>query len=106
MEFLSSIDTAVWAAAFGAIAVKLLELAEIHKIPKVNRPDLKDWLYWVPFVVMPLLGGGLVAMYMMSEMKLTGILAFNVGASAPLIIRSMAQANPLDGSPIDTSEDA
>ena len=58
------------------------------------------------FFVMPLLGGGLVTMYMMSELKVTGILAFNVGTSAPLILRSMAQANPLDGVPIDTSEDA
>ena len=53
MGFLTSIDAAVWAAAFGAIAVKLLELDEIHKIPKVNRPDLKDWLYWVPFLSCP-----------------------------------------------------
>ncbi|EGQ8137204.1 hypothetical protein CWW57_RS15465 [Vibrio parahaemolyticus] len=97
---------AFWAAAFGAVSIKLLELAEVHKIPKLHRPDFKDWLYWLPFLLMPLLGAGLASMYLMSNIKMTAILAFNIGASAPLILRSMAQINPLDGNPIETEEGA
>jgi hypothetical protein len=37
----------------------VLELAELAKVPKASRPDQKDPVYWVPFAVMPILGGRL-----------------------------------------------
>lgn len=86
----------------GAFAIKLLELAELHKIPQVERPDLKDWLYWLPFVILPLLGGGLAYVYISSNTALSPILAVNVGVSAPLILRAMAQAIPTGPSVIKT----
>lgn len=45
-NFLVQLDSAVWFAFAGALAIKLLELAEIHKLEDVDRPDMKDWLYW------------------------------------------------------------
>lgn len=105
-EFVSSLSPAVWFAVSGAFAIKLLELAELHKIPKIERPDLMDWLYWVPFLVMPVLGGGLAFAYVSSNTVLTPMLAINVGVSAPLVLRAMAQVNPLDSAPVSTPEDA
>jgi len=75
----------------GAFSIKLLELAELHKLPLIERPDLKDWLYWLPFLILPILGGGLAHVYVSSNTVLTPLLAVNVGVSAPLIIRAMAQ---------------
>jgi len=104
--FLPQLAPAVWFSVFGAGAVKLLELAELHKIPKLERPDLNDWLYWVPFLIMPLLGGGLAYAYVSSNISLTPMLAVNVGISTPLMLRAMAQANPLDSSTVSTPEGA
>lgn len=106
MDMITTISAAVWFAFFGALGIKLLELAELHKIPKVDRPDLKDWLYWVPFLLLPFLGGGLAQAYISSDTQLSPILAVNVGVSAPLVLRAMAQINPLDGKPITTPADA
>lgn len=105
-ELISNLSPAVWFAISGAFAVKLLELAELHKVPKLERPDLKDWLYWVPFLVMPVLGGWLAYAYVSSNMVLSPILAINVGVSAPLVLRAMAQINPLDSGPVNTPDDA
>ena len=102
MDFLLTLPAPIWYATFGALAMKLLELAELHKIPKLKRPDLKDWLYWLPFFVMPLIGGGLAHMHMSSSSVLTPLLAMNIGISAPLILRTMAQINPLDDKIIKT----
>lgn len=96
----------VYFAMFGAFAIKLLELAELHKLAKLQRPDLKDWLYWLPFVVMPFLGGGLAFMYTQSSIELKPILAVNIGVSAPLILRAMAQINPFQPNAIETDPDA
>jgi hypothetical protein len=105
-EFIQHLSPAVWFGVSGAFAIKLLELAELHKIPRLERPDLKDWLYWLPFVIMPFLGGGLTYAYVSSNTALTPMLAINVGVSAPLVLRAMAQVNPLGSSPINTPDDA
>ncbi len=96
----------VWFAAAGAFAIKLLELAELHTLPKLERPDTKDWLYWLPFIIMPMLGGGLAYVYIVSEAKLTALLSVNIGVSAPLILRAMAGANPMQNQTIDTPDGA
>ncbi|MEO9385869.1 hypothetical protein [Chromobacterium phragmitis] len=93
-------------AIFGALAVKLLELAELNKVPKPERPDFKDWLYWFPFAVMPFLGGGLALMYTSSNISLQPVLAVNVGVSAPLILRAMAEFNPFQPKAIATEPGA
>lgn len=90
----------------GALAVKLLELAELHKLPTVERPDLKDWVYWLPFLILPLLGGGLAHVYVFSDTQLSPILAVNIGVSAPLMLRAMAQASPIEPSVVSTPEGA
>lgn len=102
----SLVQSPVLFAIFGALAIKLLELAELPKIPVAQRPDFKDWVYWVPFIVMPILGGGLAYMYVMSGIALKPILAVNVGVSAPLILRAMAEVNPMQGGPIEPGEGA
>lgn len=106
MEVLTSLSPAIWYAVFGSFSIKLFELAELYKLPKVDRPDLKDWLYWLPFFVMPFIGGGLAHLHISSNSVLTPLLAMNIGISAPLILRTMAQINPLDDKVMKTSSGA
>ncbi|CAH7279760.1 conserved hypothetical protein [Vibrio chagasii] len=94
MDFINNITSPVWFAMSGAFAIKLLELAELHKVAPAERPDLKDILYWVPFIILPILGGGLAHVYVSSNTTLTPLLAVNVGVSAPLMLRAMAQVVP------------
>lgn len=94
MDFINSITSPVWFAMAGAFAIKLLEIAELHKLAPAERPDLKDILYWIPFLILPIIGGGLAHVYVSSETVLTPFLAVNVGVSAPLILRAMAQVVP------------
>lgn len=104
MEFLNSIALPVWFAMAGAFAIKLLEIAELHKLAPAERPDFKDILYWVPFVILPLLGGGLAQVYVSSDTVLSPLLAVNIGVSAPLMLRSMAQVIPEQS--VDTPKNA
>ena len=79
--------------AFGGLAINLLRLFEISKLPKSERPKtFSDWLYSLQFFVMPLIGGVLALAYSMSGIRLTPILAINIGASAPLILKTFASA--------------
>jgi hypothetical protein len=103
---LGLIPAAAWFGFFGALALKLLEFTELARIPPASRPDLKDAIYWVPYLIMPILGGGLAYAYIASSVELKPMLAINIGISAPLILRAMAQLNPLQSSSIKVAKDA
>ena len=47
------------------------------------------------------IGGGLVALYLNSNVSLTPILAVNIGASAPLIIGSLVKQTPAVTAKVD-----
>jgi hypothetical protein len=96
----------IYCAFFGALAIKLLELAELQHVAKVERPDFSDIIYWLPYLIMPLLGGGLAYVYIVSGVKLQPILAANIGVSAPLILRTWAEVNPLGDKKISLPEGA
>ena len=102
----SFFQSSVLFAAGGALAVELLKLAEVRNIPKHERPDLKEVLYWIPYVILPLLGACLAYVYIVSEIVLKPILAVNIGISAPLIIRTMASSVPKAVGPIDPGKGA
>ena len=73
---------------------------------KERRPDFKDPLYWLLFFFWPVLGGVLSYAYEAAGRNLNEILAINVGASGPFIIRGFATANPLGRPSIDPGEGA
>ena len=83
-------------AVFGAIGMQLLTLMETKNIPKAERPDFKDFFYWLPFIVSPIVGGGLALAYIYPSDVMEPLVAINVGVSGPLILRSMANMNPFD----------
>jgi len=93
-------------AAAGGFAINVLHLMEYAKRPKVERPDFRDPLFYVPYVAWPVLGALLAYAYVESGVQLSPILALNVGLSAPLILRAMVEANPIKPSAIDPGQGA
>lgn len=93
------ITQAMLIAAFGGFAVEFVGLMNLKNVARAERPDFRDVLYWLPFIGLPLLGAVLAFIYERSDIELTSIIAFNVGASAPLIVRSLSTALPLQNRP-------
>jgi len=85
---------AVWFAAGGGLAANFLTLLDLRNTPQAQLPDFKSIFYWLPFVLMPLLGAGLAYAYVMSGVELKPIVAVNIGITAPLILRAMANTAP------------
>lgn len=91
-------------AASGALAIQLIILSELRNVPRAQRPDFGDWLYWLPFLLNPAAGILLVLAHTVGQGEIAPLLSLNIGASAPLILRSMAEVNPFDAP--DVEEDA
>ena len=81
-------------AAGGGLAANLLPLLDLRNVAKAERPDLTSFYYWIPFILMPILGAGLAAAYVQSGVELKPIVAVNIGITAPLILRAMASTVP------------
>src|SRR2546423_833307 len=88
---MSPLETVLF-ALFGAVAVQLLDVAEYRRLPEDVRPQLRDPFYWAQLAVYPLLGAGLAFAYVRGGQPPTPILAIQIGASAPLLIRAMVAA--------------
>lgn len=86
---------AVILGAIGGLLIQLLSLAELYRIPKSRRPDFKDFIYWLPYLINPFFGGILAYAYFDGQEHVNKLLAIHVGASAPLIIRSMISTLPV-----------
>jgi hypothetical protein len=85
----------------GGIVVDLLYLLELRNVPEEQRPPIGDWLYWLPYVVWPILGGFLAHLFLTECCPAP--VAFQIGLSAPLILRAMASTIPPLGLPQDES---
>ena len=72
-------------AAIGSLLVKLLDLAELHQISPERRPNLRDWVYWIPFLILPFVGAVFALAYQWNGVELNSFLALHIGASSPLI---------------------
>jgi hypothetical protein len=85
-------------AVFGGLAINVVRLVELVQMPRAERPaTFSDPLYVFQFVVMPLIGGVLALAYQGSGAVLNPILAINIGASAPLILKNLASIVPSIG---------
>jgi len=79
----------------GGVLVEALGLYNLRKdYPDVCPKWLKSKFYWSITVIMVLIGGGLVDIYLLSNMTLNPWLAVNVGASAPLILGTVTSQAP------------
>ncbi len=82
-------------AFFGGLVVNFLALVELRHTPRSERPEtFRDPLYCAHFFGLPMCGGVLALAYSGSGVALTSILAINIGASTPLILKSFAATLP------------
>ena len=86
----------VWCGLGGGCAAEALKWFRIREELHEGLPDYaKSWGYWIVTIAMILVGGLLVFIYQSSDdVRLSPILAFNIGVSAPLIISTLADQVP------------
>ena len=92
-------------SAIGGFTYNVVPLLELWKTPKESRPDFKDILYWLPYFAWPILAGFLLYLYEIPDMKITKLLAFHIGLSAPLIIRKMIEVLPVSPEAVKLKDD-
>lgn len=93
-------------AALGGLLNQLLGFWEATKVPRVQRPDFKDWTYYVPYALSPFVAAILGFAYETSGIHLSNLVALNVGLSAPLALRAMASSNSAQPKGIDPGKGA
>jgi len=81
-------------AAGGGLAVQLLNLLELSHLPISERPNFRDWVYYIPYVLNPIISAFIVFVYLKANTQLSSILVLHIGASAPALLRAMASAVP------------
>ncbi len=93
--------------AIGVFGGSLAELAKWVGLRENNSQNLphyaKSPFYWIITILLILAGGGLALLY--GYTNVNALLAANIGASAPLIIRALASTAPsgTSGVPPDKS---
>jgi hypothetical protein len=78
----------------GGFAANLVRLFAFINVPKRQRTQLKDWIYWLQFVSLPILGGFVATAYGDASCRLPGILPLHIGASTPALLKIMSGAVP------------
>jgi hypothetical protein len=89
-------DPIIESIIFGLAGGILAELAGWYKLRYQPKPPafLHSPRYWIVTIGMILAGGFLVFVYLRAQFELNPIIAMNVGASAPLIIRNFGGTLP------------
>jgi len=81
--------------ALAGFLIQLLNLLEITKLEPARRPNFKDWVYWLPYIIGPVIGG--FAGYFSFHDKpdsIAAMLGVQVGIAAPLILKGFANVVP------------
>ena len=91
-------ETVFWALVGGTLA----EFLTVFDLRDKVANDLPYWFrsgfYWISVAGMVAAGGVIALAYVRSGFALNAILAINVGASAPLLLRQAVAGSPRPGS--------
>ncbi len=83
---------------YGVAGGFLAELLGIFKLRSEVPAELPKWIkspfYWIVTGAMIVAGGGIVIIYLKSNIEIQPLIAINVGASAPLIIGTLVSQAP------------
>ncbi len=87
-------ETFAW-GFFGGIGAELAVVFAIrHQLAHEHPYWFRSYLYWIIAALMALAGAVVAVAYARSGTSLSPILAIQVGASAPLILRKLRQTVP------------
>ncbi len=79
----------------GGLLINVVRLAELSRLPRIERPPtFSDPLWVFQFFALPLVGGVLAFVYHAEGVTLKPLLAMNIGVSAPLILKTAAAVIP------------
>jgi hypothetical protein len=77
---------------FGGFLGECLTLFDLrHQEIDALPGYLRSWFYWLAVFGMSMIAAGLVEAYDVSGITVKPLLALNIGASAPLILRQLAR---------------
>jgi len=81
--------------SIAGFAAQLLSLLEIVKLEPARRPNFRDWVYWLPYIIAPVIGGfaGYLSFHD-NTATFTTLLGFQVGIAAPLTLKGFANVIP------------
>ncbi|MCU7549862.1 hypothetical protein OCK74_12090 [Chitinophagaceae bacterium LB-8] len=81
--------------AISGLVAQILNLLEALKADPARQPNFKDWIYWLPYLIGPILGG-FAGYYSFHDNpnSFTTTLGVQVGISAPLLLRGLAATIP------------
>jgi hypothetical protein len=93
---MANIQTAALFGFLGAVAAEILALYKLRQIVPTQYPHyLKSFFhYWVPTILMSLMGGVIAVAYALDGTQFGTVLAMNIGASAPLVIGTWTKDIP------------
>jgi hypothetical protein len=101
---MGGLETFLW-ALFGGIGAEIAVVFGLrHSAPHEFPYWLRSPLYYVVAALMVLAGGGIALAYARSGVNLNAILALQLGASAPLILRKLRDAVPTEVKPPDPAK--
>ena len=89
-----AIPTPVLYTALGGVAIQLLTVIDGLKAPKDRQPDFKSFSYYIALLLNVSLSVILGLVYFDEKANLAKVVYFHVGASAPLILRTLAPPVP------------
>lgn len=79
----------------GGLAINLWRYIELCRSDNEQEKEFaRHKVYWIQFIFSPILGGILTSAYINSGVQLNAILAIQIGASSPLILKSLASSVP------------
>jgi hypothetical protein len=88
------LELIIW-GLFGGLLAELAGLFEISRTAPADRPYwVGSPFYWIVAIGKVFAGGIVVLAYDRSGMSLSAIVAMNVGASAPLALKTVSGAIP------------
>jgi len=98
-------DRLILWGGLGGFLIQLLPLAEVHTLPKEQRPDLWDFYYILAWLIYTFLAALAVYLFKESGFNLKAYHALYLGLSAPALFRQVPQSSLFKPSPIQTDPD-
>ena len=85
---------AICLSAAGSLCVQLLNLTDLSKAPQSKRPDFTDYAYYLPYIIFPIVSAVIGYAYFDDKHPVNKMLALQLGASSPLIFKSLISSIP------------
>ncbi|HEY9829237.1 MAG TPA: hypothetical protein V6D26_01570 [Stenomitos sp.] len=83
-----------WGITGGALP-EIYALYKLRQDFHSNKPGwINSWFYWVITLAMVLLGGGAVALYLLSGINVSPLLAIHIGIATPTLIQGLLAEKP------------